>query len=108
MDTITLIPCSQVFIPTAFSPNRNGINESFRPVTGGIVLLDYKMIIYSRWGQKMFESDDYQSGWNGTLNGIIVPSGSYAYFITYKIADPANSTGSGTLSKLRGMVTVVK
>ncbi len=107
-DTLTLMPCSQVYIPTAFAPGGSGSNTHFRPVCGGIVLLDFTMVIYSRWGQKILESNDYVNGWNGTLNGVVVPAGSYAYFITYKIADPTHNTDAVNTSKLRGTVMVVR
>lgn len=106
-DTLELIPCSQVFFPNAFSPDRNGKNESFRPVTGGIVLLDYKMIIYNRWGQLIYQSNDYITGWDGTFNGAAAPNGIYPYLITYRIADPA-SPGLSKVSKFRGTVLLVK
>ena len=70
-------------------------------------MLDYYMIIYNRWGQKVFESNDYQTGWNGTLNGNDSPSGLYTYLITYKISDPKNQT-TGELKKIRGTVTLVR
>lgn len=106
-DTLELIPCSQVFFPNAFSPDRNGKNESFRPVTGGIVLLDYKMIIYNRWGQLIYQSNDYITGWDGTFNGAAAPNGIYPYLITYRIADPV-SPGLSKVSKFRGTVLLVK
>ncbi len=106
-DTLELIPCSQVFFPNAFSPDRNGKNESFRPVTGGIVLLDYKMIIYNRWGQLIYQSNDYITGWDGTFNDAAAPNGIYPYLITYRIADPA-SPGLSKVSKFRGTVLLVK
>jgi gliding motility-associated-like protein len=106
-DTLELIPCSQVFFPNAFSPDRNGKNESFRPVTGGIVLLDYKMIIYNRWGQLIYQSNDYITGWDGTFNGAAAPNGIYPYLITYRIADPV-SPDLSKVSKFRGTVLLVK
>jgi gliding motility-associated-like protein len=96
-----------VYIPTAFSPDGNNTNEFFVPVTGGNVLLDYYMIVYNRWGQKVFESNDYHTGWDGTLKGNDSPSGLYTYLITYKISDPKNQA-AGELKKIRGTVTLVR
>lgn len=106
--SVWLTYCPQdVYIPNAFSPDRNGINEFFVPVTGGNVLLDYYMIIYNRWGQKVFESYDYHTGWNGTLNGNDSPSGLYTYLIMYKISDPKSQV-TGELQKIRGTVTLLR
>ena len=106
--SVWLTYCPQdVYIPNAFSPDGNGINEFFVPVTGGNVLLDYYMIIYNRWGQKVFESNDYHTGWNGTLNGNESPSGLYTYLIMFKISDPKNQV-AGELQKIRGTVTLLR
>jgi gliding motility-associated-like protein len=104
-DTVELVPCSQVFLPNAFSPDGN--NKVFRPVTGGLVLLDFNMVIYNRWGQMIFETKDYHTGWDGKYNETIVPSGIYSYFITYNTADPANS-GATKSTQVRGTVMVVR
>jgi gliding motility-associated-like protein len=105
---VVLTYCPQdVYIPTAFSPNGNGTNELFVLVTGGNVLLDYTMIIYNRWGQKVFESNDYHIGWKGTLNGSESPSGLYTYLLMYKISDLKNQV-AGELKKIRGTVTLVR
>lgn len=107
VDSLELINCAEIYLPTAFSPNMNGSNECFHPITGGIVLLDYKMVIYNRWGQLVFESNDYLFGWNGKNQGSEAPAGLYNYFITYKVSDPI-SVGSEKLIKRRGTVMVVR
>jgi len=107
-DTIAIAICVlDIFMPNAFSPFGNGKNKVFRPVTGGTVLIDYSMIIYNRWGQKIFESDDYLKGWDGTANGTAVTTGTYAYLISFKTADPANPASSKA-SKIRGTVMLVR
>jgi gliding motility-associated-like protein len=93
--TITLLPsfapeCQDqtpdVFIPEGFSPNNDGVNDLFI-----IQLKEPKRIglkIYNRWGNLVFESDDYQNDWNGRSNSPFVvmgdqlPEGTYYYLIT--------------------------
>jgi gliding motility-associated-like protein len=107
-DTTALSICAEdIYIPNAFSPNRDGDNEVFRPVTGSNVLLDYSIIIYNRWGQLIYESDDYAAGWNGTLNGKDVQSGLYTYVLRYSITD-LSSPGGQTNRTLRGTFTLVR
>lgn len=67
-----------VSIPSAFSPNGDGINDSFS--VGHYNLSSFNIQIFNRWGQLVFESLDPAFEWNGTnLNGITVPEGVYVY-----------------------------
>ncbi|MEA3495455.1 MAG: gliding motility-associated C-terminal domain-containing protein, partial [Bacteroidota bacterium] len=53
----------KIFIPNAFSPNDDGVNEIFTVVAPEI--LSFELQIYNRWGEKIFESNDQNKGWNG-------------------------------------------
>ncbi len=107
-DTAWLTYCpGDIFVPNAFTPNKDGINDTFRPVNTGNTLLDFSMIIFNRWGQKIFETNDFLSGWDGTMNSNELPSGLYTYVIIYRLADPSNPD-SGNKTKLRGTVTLVR
>jgi gliding motility-associated-like protein len=70
-----------VYIPNAFTPNGDGRNDFFSPVTFGVKELVF-MRIYNRWGQQVFESTDLSIGWDGTQNGEIAAHNSV---FTYKI-----------------------
>ena len=106
-DTIELVHCSQVYMPTAFSPNGDTHNDTFKPVVGNNVLLDYLMVVYSRWGQIVYESNDYSTGWDGKCKGEELPIGAYSYIVTFRMADHINQ-GAYNKSKLRGMVILVR
>lgn len=88
-----------LWIPTAFSPNGDGLNDSF--LVQGIRILDFHMLVYNRWGEKVFESSDYQKGWDGTFKNHFCPLGVYTYII--KALDPngQNIIKSGTLHLIR-------
>ncbi|AXY72790.1 gliding motility-associated C-terminal domain-containing protein [Paraflavitalea soli] len=73
-----------VTLPGAFSPNNDNRNDLFRPVVSG-VLVQFSLIIYNRWGTKIFESTDARKGWDGTFNGQPQPSGSYIWTCYYKL-----------------------
>lgn len=71
-----------MIIPNAFSPNHDGLNDVFKPV-----ILDGKtrvdiFNIYNRWGNLIFNTQDINTGWDGTFDSIDQPVGSYIYFIT--------------------------
>jgi gliding motility-associated-like protein len=82
---IYIEPTPVFYLPTAFSPNGDGTNEEYR----GKGLLteknNYKMLIYSPWGEVVFESTDFNQGWNGRLKnfGELLPQGTYKAFVTY-------------------------
>ena len=74
-----------VYIPNVFSPNADGVNDSFA-VFGAIpnVQKINKMMVFDRWGNLVFEQKDFlpndeSSGWNGRINGDIAPNGVYTY-----------------------------
>lgn len=71
-----------VFIPNAFSPNRDGLNDVFRAKINDDIN-DFRMAVYGRWGQLIFESLHPDMGWDGTQKGVDQPVGSYMYVITF-------------------------
>jgi gliding motility-associated-like protein len=56
-----------IYIPNAFSPNENNINDSFYAV--GINILEFEMFIFDRWGEQIFYSDDINKHWDGKAKG---------------------------------------
>lgn len=76
----TFLPEIRFFIPNAFTPNANNLNETFRP--DGMYFIGYEMRIYNRYGQKVYEGDTCLNAWNGLYNGEQAPDGVYAYAIT--------------------------
>lgn len=78
---VTIKPDVSVYIPNTFTPNDDGINDVFKPQGVGIQNENYKMQIYDRWGEKIFESQDFNTGWDGTYKGKKAQEGVYAYII---------------------------
>lgn len=79
------------YIPNTFTPDANAFNQEFKPVfTSGFSPNSYEMIIFNRWGEKVFESRDSNIGWPGTYglgNGLNhCQDGVYTYKISYKSA----------------------
>ncbi len=70
---------STLFVPNAFTPNNDNLNDVFRVLGTGIVA--FQMEIFDRWGKKVFGSADLDMGWDGTFNGEIVQDGSYVVVI---------------------------
>jgi gliding motility-associated-like protein len=75
---------SRIFIPTAFTPNGDGLNELFSIKGDGISAIHY-FRIYDRWGTLVFEHNNFQVGdksgsWDGRYKGVLVSQGLYVYF----------------------------
>lgn len=77
-----------LFFPNAFTPHNGGANNYFRPSVHGI-LESFHMIVFNRYGQKVFETKDPQVGWDGRLNGHKQSTGTYTWSATYKFAGDA-------------------
>ncbi|MBI1306230.1 MAG: PKD domain-containing protein [Bacteroidetes bacterium] len=88
------------FIPNAFTPTKDGINESFHPYIKG--LLKYKMEIYTRWGELIFRTEDADEGWDGkNQDGNVMPSGVYLFVINGLSVDGEHIRESGMVRLLR-------
>ena len=74
---------ANLFFPNAFTPDGDGKNDYFRP-KGFIPLAYYHLIVYNRYGQKVFETSDYSSGWDGNINGTPQETGTYVWFCEYQ------------------------
>jgi gliding motility-associated-like protein len=72
-----------LFIPNAFTPNEDGVNDKFRVVHTGLIT-SFKGLIFDRWGEIIFEWDDPMDGWDGYIKGSLAQIGVYVYKITSK------------------------
>ena len=71
-----------VLIPTGFTPNNDGVNDEF--ILKGLALNpndECTIVVYNRWGQKVFETNTIKKGWDGTYNGLLQDAGAYAYIV---------------------------
>lgn len=82
--TILVIPCRMpaVYIPTSFTPNGDGVNDVYS--VRGTYISEFQIEIYNRWGQLFYSSSTLNDSWDGTINGIPVPTGAYVYLVRYK------------------------
>lgn len=71
------------FIPNAFTVNNDGLNETFGPKGIGISpsAEEYEFIIFNRWGEKIFVTNDFKQHWDGKKNGVLCEAGVYTYKI---------------------------
>jgi gliding motility-associated-like protein len=92
---------SVVIVPTAFSPNGDGVNDKLRVF--GTNLTSSHFRVYNRWGQMVFESSDASESWNGLFRDTPQEMGIYVYVLDYTTADQP------TVSKtLKGNITLLR
>lgn len=87
------------FVPNAFTPDGNNRNEIFKPIVAGAN--EYELIIYNRWGEKVFQSYNPNLGWDGNYNGNPCQNGVYLYLLTFKGKKSIAKQEKGTLLLLR-------
>lgn len=84
MRTVQVKDIFLFYVPNSFTPNGDDLNETFRAFGEGIDLTNFKMYIFDRWGEKIYETDDIEMGWDGTYKGTPVQNGVYVWRIETK------------------------
>ncbi len=93
-------PCD-ILYPNCFTPNGDGLNDFFFPVSSSFIG-DYNVHIYNRWGGLIFKSTDPEQTWDGTDHGTQLPSGVYAYVVKYTCSgNPKAFVKHGSILLLR-------
>lgn len=84
----------RVLMPSAFTPNDDGINDVLLPSTVFTAIDGFDLMIYNRWGEQVFESNDVLNGWNGEVDDQAQPMGAYTYVMRYTCSgDPYSNAG---------------
>ncbi len=78
---IDVIRDFSAYIPNSFTPNNDGLNDVF--MVYGEQLTKFSLTVYNRWGQKLFYSDQMDSGWDGTFNNQLCKQDVYLYKVVY-------------------------
>jgi gliding motility-associated-like protein len=94
-------PC-EVFTPSAFTPNHDGLNDDFKPVTECTFAKNYLFQIFNRYGNIVFSTSELNKGWNGDYNYMPAPTGVYVWMLKY-----ANPATKQTLRK-QGTVALIR
>jgi gliding motility-associated-like protein len=76
---IMILQPPRLYVPNAFAPD--GLNSTFKPIGVFTEKDNYEFIVFDRWGRKVFETNDYNLGWDGKIDGKPGEFGVYAYYI---------------------------
>ncbi len=83
-DTINItVDCSDLYFPTAFTPNNDSRNDQFGPLGNTAAVSKYSLRIYNRWGQMVFYSNDPFQKWDGTLGGKLNGTNLFVWYAEY-------------------------
>ncbi|MEL6140750.1 MAG: gliding motility-associated C-terminal domain-containing protein, partial [Bacteroidota bacterium] len=103
---VTFENCHEVYLPNAFTPNGDGVNDAFFPMDGGDVIIIHQLHLFDRWGNLVFEQFEFSTnraelGWDGTIDGKLAPSGTYIYQMESSFIDGSQLTTKGSVQLIR-------
>jgi gliding motility-associated-like protein len=91
---------NQIIVPSAFTPNNDGVNDLIKPTVFG-VLSNYEFQIFNRWGQLVFATSKQGEGWDGTLHGVTQGTQTFVWSCTYTFVGETEKNKNGTFILLR-------
>jgi gliding motility-associated-like protein len=98
---VTISQETRILIPNAFMPGGTPPDDVFKPIVSFIEQDLYEMVIFNKWGQQLFVSNEITNGWDGKYKGEYVPSGTYVYLIKFQNAQGQPDEKRGTLTVVR-------
>lgn len=101
VDSVLVQVTSSLYVPNAFSPNGDGKNEVFKPIS--VNLSSYELFIFDRWGQLIMRTSNTEDYWDGKFKGVKCPIDVYVWKIIY-----ATSTEPDIFKEIYGHVTLIK
>ena len=101
-EIVVIDPDNVLYVPSAFTPNFDGKNDVLMAEAFGVFNTDgFRMQIYDRWGNKLFESHDIYKGWDGMKAGQVLQEDTYIYSIDYKDNTKKLHTKTGQVSLIK-------
>ncbi len=96
---VSVIQLRSVFVPNIFTPNNDGNNDELLVIGSDIAQLNFS--IFDRWGSKVFQTNDPNTGWDGTYNGNNAQTGVYAYTLQVTFNDGKEQFFKGNVTLVR-------
>jgi gliding motility-associated-like protein len=99
--TLTLPACAtdDLYVPNTFTPNGDGKNDIF--LVKGTTIKNMQLLIFNQWGEKVFEANKQDQGWDGRAGGKPQPVGVYVYVLKTELL-------SGKIKNLKGSITLIR
>lgn len=90
----------EIYVPSAFTPNNDGMNDTFYPYPVGIKAIKY-FRVFNRWGNLVFQTNNWKNGWDGKYKGNNAPAGVYVWMVE-------GINVSGRVIKKKGTVMLIR
>lgn len=103
-DTVTVfvdVYCGEVFVPNAFSPNDDGQNDVLYARIDPLCLTSFEFVVFNRWGQVVFRTEDPTIGWDGVFNGVKCETAVFTWMAKGTLVDGTGIDQSGNVSLIR-------
>lgn len=97
--TVGMYPPSKLGVPTAFSPNGDGVNDELKVLGSGFSTMDFR--IFDRFGQQVFRTHDPSIGWDGNVNGVKQEMEVYTYYLYVVFEDKTEAEEKGNITLIR-------
>ncbi len=93
------VGCGDVFVPSAFSPNSDGQNDVL--YVRGKCIQSFSFLVFDRWGEKVFESENLAYGWDGKFKNQLCNSGAYTFYVKGTLYDGSSVSKMGSVILVR-------
>jgi gliding motility-associated-like protein len=93
----------RVFVPNSFTPNADNLNDRFF-IYNSCAFEEIEMVIYNRWGEEIFRTQNVEEGWNGKKGGELLPQDAYVWIIHYTSIDVQGRTKH----QKRGLIRLIR
>ncbi len=100
-DSTVIEPCGDYSLPNAFSPNGDGHNDLFTLHGWANCVSDFNFVVFNRWGEKVYETENPAKAWDGTHNGQSLDPGVYIYYLNAE-------TNAGEKKNKKGNISLIK
>jgi gliding motility-associated-like protein len=99
-DTMNIKVYPEIFIPNAFTPNGNGVNDTW-DIPASAAYPGFELFVYDRYGQLIFHTTKTPVSWDGTYKGKQQPVGVYVYALSMTLQDGTVVNKKGTINLIR-------
>jgi gliding motility-associated-like protein len=96
---ITVLNDQSLYIPNAFSPNGDGKNDELKIYARFVK--EFNWSVFNRWGEKVFETNDINFGWDGRYKGVLQPPSVYVYYLTVTYLNNKTVHNQGSVTLIR-------
>ncbi|MGE5382286.1 MAG: gliding motility-associated C-terminal domain-containing protein [Omnitrophica WOR_2 bacterium] len=97
MDTLYVVPLD-IKIPSAFSPDGDGLNETFSAIGPEVAIIDLSFSVFNKWGQMVWQTNNLADEWNGKIGSTPAPAGLYTWYLTLNVKGNQMNNGKVKLT----------